>query len=143
MLQFPFRRLVCRFVRPDFLLLFASPPGLFAQAAALRGKQRALGSGFSYPRAVALAGSGSVYVSDSGNDAVYEIVAAGTSFGTVNLGRTSTFLPLVFHHLNQAERCRKVCSRWHRESLEIIRELPSSAALLVSLSSFSSRFRFQ
>ncbi len=57
---------------------------------------KTLGGGFNNPKNVAVDGSGDVFVTDFANNAVKEILATGTNFGNVNLGTTSTVLPLLF-----------------------------------------------
>jgi len=60
--------------------------------ASLPASQSALGSGFSGPGGVAIDGNGNVYVSDSNNNAVREIVAAG-GYATVNTFQISMNFP--------------------------------------------------
>src|SRR5258706_354912 len=52
-------------------------PGLLAQTAHFSGVVKTLGSGYNNPVGVAVDGSGNVFVADSNNNAVKEIVAAG------------------------------------------------------------------
>jgi NHL repeat len=59
------------------LLLLALPVNAGAQTAQVSYTQITLGSGFSAPRGVAVDGSGNVFVADTGNSAVKEILAAG------------------------------------------------------------------
>jgi sugar lactone lactonase YvrE len=71
-------------------LLFSLLAGLLlpeaapAQAAHFSGAVATLGSGFSRPEAVAVDGSGNVFVADAGHNAVKEILASG-GYTTVNI----------------------------------------------------------
>ena len=55
-----------------------------------------LGGGFSYPTGVAVDGSGNVYVADTGNSAVKEIMTRAVNFFTVPVGTTSAPTTLTF-----------------------------------------------
>src|ERR1700677_2335671 len=63
------------FVLIGFCLACLQPASLVAQTVQFSGATRALGSGFSSPYGVAVDGSGNVFVADSFNSAVKEIVA--------------------------------------------------------------------
>ena len=67
-----------RFVLPGCLFVCALPAGLLAQTVAFTGTST-LGSGFNDLRGVAVDGNGNVYVADTGNNAVKEILAVGGS----------------------------------------------------------------
>src|SRR4051812_32516487 len=73
--------------------LAALAPGLNAQTAHFTGTVTTLGSGFSLPFGVAVDGSGNVFVADSNNSAVKEIVAAGgyTTVNTLGSGFNTPF----------------------------------------------------
>jgi sugar lactone lactonase YvrE len=67
-----------RFVLPGCLFVCALPAGLSAQTVVYTGRST-LGSGFLGPQGVAVDGSGNVYVADTYNNAVKEILAVGGS----------------------------------------------------------------
>jgi sugar lactone lactonase YvrE len=68
------------------LLLLGVARSLLAAQSGYTGAQRVLGSGFSAPKGIALDGSGNLFVVDSGNGAVKEILAQGgyTTVKTLN-----------------------------------------------------------
>jgi hypothetical protein len=75
----PFRRFIRWSVLPVSLFVFALPAGLVAQTVAFTGAGATVGSGFSVPAGVATDGAGDVFVADSGNGTVHEILAVGGS----------------------------------------------------------------
>src|SRR5260370_1193193 len=76
-----------KWVLPLAVLLLSALVGLApsaeAQAAHFSGALSTVGSGFNNPQGLAVDGSGNVFVGDSGNHAVKEILAAG-GYTTVN-----------------------------------------------------------
>ena len=73
-------------------LLAASPAALHAQTVAFSGAIQTVGSGFKFPTGVAVDSSGNVFVADTDNNAVKEIVAAG-GYTTINILGSGFFEP--------------------------------------------------
>jgi sugar lactone lactonase YvrE len=61
-----------------FVTIYVSGTGTGPQVAFIPGAQSTLGSGFSTPQGVATDGAGNVFVADTGNNAVKEILASGS-----------------------------------------------------------------
>src|SRR5580698_10589311 len=79
---------VAPFVLFGFCVAFAHPITLLAQTAQFSAETRALGSGFFNPSGVAVDGNGNVFVGDTYNKAVKEIVAVGGSIPATPTIRT-------------------------------------------------------
>ena len=77
-----------RFTLIGLCLAFVLPSTLLAQTAHSNGAIRILGNGFNTPSGVVLDGSGNVYVADSANNAVKEIMATNGVLGNYPTVRT-------------------------------------------------------
>jgi hypothetical protein len=58
--------------------------------------QSTIGSDLNYPSAVAVDGSGNIYIADAFNDRVLKETPSGGNFGTVNVGSPSTKMSWIF-----------------------------------------------